>query len=111
MKTDEVRSWVTVAAVAGGAYLAWRIWDKLAEAGDKASKGIADAYVRATAGPVIEVLASAVLPNGQKIPMSALKVVDARNFIFQHTSTGKRYKLLKRRPDNDYDATLAGFRR
>lgn len=109
MKADDIKSWLMLAAAAGGAYLAWRFWDKLASAGDNVSKGIADAYVRVTAGPVIQVQGRVVLPDGRKVPMQDIKVVDSRNFLF--TYGGKRYRLVKRRPDNDYDSVLAGFRR
>lgn len=111
MKASDAKTWATVALMAGGAYVVWKLWDKITGAGDAASKSLADAYVSVTAGPVVKVLASAVLPNGQKIPMAQLKVVDAANYIFQHTGTGKRYRLITRRPDNDYDAVLAGFSR
>src|SRR5438128_1897807 len=106
MKAGDVINLVTLAAVGIGGYL---VYKKFADAGDKASKSLADAYVRATAGPVIEVLGRVVLPDGRKIPMSAIKITDTRNFIFSYN--GKSYKLLKRRPDNDYDSALAGFRR
>lgn len=107
MKAGDVKGWVTLAVVAAGGYAVWKLWDKLATAGDAASKGIADAYVRATAGPVIQVLASVILPDGRKVPMSAIKITDSRNMLFAYG--GRTYKLLRRRPDNDYDAGLAGW--
>jgi hypothetical protein len=89
--------------MAGVAYLIYR---KFADAGDSASKGIADAYVRVTAGPVIEVLPKIILPNGQKIDANGLAIKSDFTFVYG----GKKYKLTKRRPDNDYDSVLAGVR-
>lgn len=96
-----------LALIAAGGYAVWKVWDKLAGAGDAASKTLADAYVRATAGPVIQVKGRVVLPDGRRVPLQDIKFTDTRNFIFAYG--GKKYKMLKRRPDNDYDAALAGF--
>lgn len=92
--------WLTWGAIAGGAWLAYKVYSGLAKAGDAASKSIADAYVRVTAGPGVQVLGRVVLPNGVKVPLADLRV--ASDFTFQYGMV--RYKLTKRRPDNDYDA-------
>jgi hypothetical protein len=109
VKLGDAKDVMVLAGLAVGGFLAWKFYNKLAEAGDAASKTVADAYVRATAGPVIQVLGRVVLPDGRKVPMADIKIVDTRNFLF--TYGAKRYKLLRRRPDNDYDSALAGFRR
>lgn len=92
--------WLTWGALAGGAYLAYKVVSGFKKAGDAVSKSVADAYVRVTAGPVIEVLGRVVLPNGIKVPLSKLRVKS--DFTFDYGNV--RYKLTKRRPDNDYDA-------
>lgn len=92
--------WLTWAAIGGVAYVAYSIYRKAADAGDKASKAIADAYVRVTAGPVTEVLGRAVLPNGVKVPLKDIVLKSDATFVYGMV----RYRLTKRRPDNDYDA-------
>jgi hypothetical protein len=92
--------WLTWGVLAGGAWLAYKVYSGLAKAGDAASKTVADAYVRATAGPVIEVLGRVVLPNGLKVPLNDVAVKSDFTFMYGQ----QRYKLTKRRPDNDYDS-------
>lgn len=106
MNAGDAIKWGIFAAVGISGYL---LYKKFADAGDKASKSLADAYVRATAGPVIQVLGRVVLPDGRKVPMQDIKITDSRNMLFAYG--GKTYKLLRRRPDNDYDAGLAGWGR
>lgn len=93
-----------LAALVGGGY--W-LYTKFKGGADAASKGIADAYVRLTAGPVIEVLPKVVLPDGRKIDVNGLVIKPDATFVYG----GKKYRMTKRRPDNDYDSVLAGFRR
>ncbi len=100
----KVKEWIGPAVMLGVAY--W-LYKKFADAGDKASKGVADAYVRLTAGPVIEVLPKIVLPSGQRIDANGLAIKPDFTFVYG----GKKYKMTKRRPDNDYDSVLAGIRR
>lgn len=95
--------WLTWGVILGGAYVAYKVYSGLSKGADAISKTVADAYVRATAGPVIEVLGRAVLPNGQKIPLSQLKVKSDATFVYGE----RKYRLTKRRPDNDYDAVAA----
>lgn len=95
--------WLTWAALGGALYVAYSIYKAASDARDKAAEAIANAYVRATAGPAIEVLGRVVLPNGQKVPLDILAVKNDFTFTYQ----GARYRLTKRRPDNDYDAVRA----
>ena len=97
---------LTWAAIGGGLYIGLQIlgfFKKAGEAGDALSRSVADAYVAATNPPVIQVLASVVLPNGQKIPVSQIGLKSDATF----TVGGVRYRMTKRRPDNDYDAVRA----
>jgi hypothetical protein len=97
---------LTWAAIGGGIYIGLQIlgfFKKAGEAGDALSRSAADAYVAATNPPVIQVLGRVVLPNGQKIALKDLKINSDFTFV---TGTVK-YKLTKRRPDNDYDAVRA----
>lgn len=95
--------WLTWAAIAGGVWFAYKIYSGVAKAGDAVSKTVADAYVRATSGPGIEVLGAAVLPNGQKIPLQTLKVASDATFMYGQ----RKYRMTKRRPDGNYDAVAA----
>lgn len=92
--------WLTWAAIAGGVYVAYKAYRGVADVANKASETVADAYVRATAGPVVEVLGRVVLPNGVKVPLSQIR--PASDFTFTYGLV--KYRLTKRRPDNDYDA-------
>ncbi len=92
--------WLTWGVIGAGAFLAYKAYRKVADAGDAVSKTVADAYVRATAGPVIEVLGRAVLPNGVKVPLKDVVLKPDATFLYGLV----RYRLTKRRPDNDYDA-------
>ena len=96
----DFEKWLTWAAIGGVAYVVYSIYRKAADAGDKASKAIADAYLRVTAGPVIEVLGRAVLPNGVKVPLKDIVLKPDATFVYGMVG----YRLTKRRPDNDYDA-------
>lgn len=104
MKFSDVKD---VAILAALGLAAWWVWKKGSGAVDAASKGIADAYVRVTAGPVIDVLPGIVLPDGRKIDANSVAVKPDFTFVYGN----KKYKLTKRRPDNDYDSVLAGIRR
>lgn len=95
--------WLTWAAIGGVAYFAYSIYRGATEARDKAAEAIANGYVALTAGPAIEVLGRVVLPDGQRVPLNGLAVKSDFTFTYQ----GKRFKLTKRRPDNDYDAVAA----
>lgn len=90
---------LTWGAIGAGLWLAHKVYSFYADAADKATSAAANAYVRATTDPV-EVLGRVVLPNGQKIPMNDIHVKS--DFTF--TVNLVKYKLTKRRPDNDYDA-------
>jgi hypothetical protein len=92
--------WLTWAALAGGAFIAYKAYRGVADVADKVSQTAADAYVRATAGPVVEVLGRVVLPNGVKVPLSQIQPKSDFTFVYGMV----RYRLTKRRPDNDYDA-------
>ena len=104
MNAGQVKDWLLIGLVVGGAY--W-LHKKFSGAADKVSKGIADAYVRATAGPVIEVLPKIVLPDGRKIDTNTVVLKPDATFVYGN----RKYRLTKRRPDNDYDSVLAGIRR
>jgi len=95
--------WLTWAAIGGVAYVVYKVVHGANEAGDAVAKTIADAYVAATAGPPIEVLGRVVLPDGQRVPLQGLAVKPDFTFVYQ----GRRFRLTKRRPDNDYDAVAA----
>ncbi len=92
--------WLTWAAIGGLAYLGYKAFKGAEGAVDAVGKTVADAYVAATAGPKIEVLARVVLPNGQRVPINDLILKSDATFTYQNV----RYRMTKRRPDNDYDA-------
>lgn len=96
--------WLTWGAIAAGVYLGYKVYSGAKSVTDAASKSIADAYVRVTSGPGIEVLGAAVLPNGQKIPLQSLKV-SSKDATFTYGE--RKYRLTKRRPDGNYDAVAA----
>lgn len=98
-----LEKWLTWGAIAGVAYVVYKIVHTASEARDKVAEGVANAYVAVTAGPKIEVLGRVVLPNGQKVPLNLLAVKPDFTFVYQSV----RYRLTGRRSDNDYDAVRA----
>ncbi len=95
--------WLTWAAIGGVAYLAYKTVSAAGAARDAVASSIANAYVAATAGPAVEVLGRVVLPDGQRVPLNGLAVKPDFTFVYQ----GRRFRLTKRRADNDYDAVAA----
>ena len=95
--------WLTWAAIAGVAYVGFKVYKGATAARDAVADTIANAYVAATAGPAVEVLGRVVLPDGQRVPLNSLAVKSDFTFVYQ----GKRYRVTKRRPDNDYDSIRA----
>lgn len=97
MKLEKLLPWL---AVGGVGYLAMKALGGAKEAADKAAQSIANAYVRATSDPAIEVLGRVVLPDGQRVPLNDVAVKPDFTFMFRNV----KYRLTGRRPDNDYDA-------
>lgn len=92
--------WLTWAAIGALGYLGYKAYKGANAAVDAVGKTVADAYVAVTAGPKIEVLGRVVLPNGQRVPINDLILKPDATFTYQNV----RYRMTKRRPDNDYDA-------
>jgi hypothetical protein len=92
--------WLTWGVIATGVYFAWKTYRGIADAGDAASRTVADTYVRLTSDGPVEVLGRVVLPNGQKVPLANIQPKSDFTFVYG----GVRYRLTKRRADNDYDS-------
>lgn len=89
----------------GVAYLVWRkIGEPVKEAVDSAAGAVADAFVSATTNRVT-VNATAILPNGQKIDFTHLRLVDEGAGRFTFWYGGRKYVIAPRRSDGLYPAS------
>jgi hypothetical protein len=100
-------TWIKLGAVAAVAVVGVILYRKFSKVADKAvdavSSGIAAPIIaidEALGDGPVTVAGRAVLPNGQRVPLSQINLNPDATFSYG----GVRYKLTGRRPDNDYDA-------
>lgn len=72
---------LTLALVAGGGYLLYKLWGTVAQVGSAAAAAeksavtsAAQAYVGMTSGPAMQATGMVVLPDGSSVPVSQLNI-------------------------------------
>ena len=103
------KDWLTIAFVAVGGYLVYRVWGGLKSITDPVSNVIADTYVKLTQPGAVKIYGSLILPNGSSIKWQDLvKRSDYRQSFDDATNEmivtfgGKTYRVYKRDENGNY---------
>lgn len=106
MKVSDVKDVIMIAAVIAAVVVIYRAYKKATEPGgfidNVLASPIATAFTTATLPGAVEVTGYAVLPNGNRVPMSGLYVGTDLTFDY----LGKRYKVTARK-GNEYQTVAA----